>query len=496
MTLILLLAVPLLGGLLAWATGRLGKILPWLVSLLALGVDLVILVGAFPGIPRVVAASGGFPFFQEVSLPWIRELDVSFTLAMDGLSFLMCGLTIFLGLMAVLAAWKELGERPGFLHFNLLMVLCGILGVFLSVDLLLFFFFWELMLVPMYFLISLWGHEGRARASMKFLLFTQASGLVLLLSILGLSYLHWKATGAHTFDFRELALPALGQRASLLCVIGFGLAFGVKLPSVPLHTWLPDAHTEAPTAGSVILAGLLLKTGAYGFLRFVLFLFPAAVARLAPVGMALGAAGVLYGALLTFAQRDFKRLVAYSSVSHMGFVLLGVFAGNGQALAGAVLIMISHGISSGALFILSGIIHDRLGSRDLEKMGGLLGQVPRLAGAGVLFVFAAVGLPGMGNFAGEVLVLLGSARVSMPFAVLAAGGIVLSIIYGLRMVQMVYLGPRREASDLRDLTIRESFVLFLLGIAILALGLHPRPVIERAKAALETVQSPRTGGER
>ena len=301
-------------------------------------------------------------------------------------------------------------------------VLAGIVGVFLAVDLFLFYFAWELMLIPMYFLIVIWGHERRVYAAMKFFLFTQFSGLLMLIAILALYFIHHQATGVYTFEYSELLGTQLSPGAELWIMLGFFVAFAVKLPVVPLHTWLPDAHTEAPTAGSVILAGLLLKTGAYGLLRFVIPLFPHAAHEFTPVALVLAVIGIVYGAVMAFSQTDLKRLVAYTSVSHLGFVLLGIFSWNPLALQGAIMTMICHGLSTGALFILVGGLQERIHTRDLERMGGLWTVAPRLSGAALFFSLASLGLPGLGDFVGEFLVLLGSYKISVTITVVASLG--------------------------------------------------------------------------
>ena len=305
-------------------------------------------------------------WFEQVDWSWIPQFGIQFHLAMDGLSLLLLLLTFFLGIVSVLASWTEITKGVGFFHFNLLWILAGIIGVFLAVDLFLFYFAWELMLVPMYFLIAIWGHEHRVYAAMKFFLFTQLSGLLMLIAILAL---YFPASPRH----RHLHVRVHGtaghaarlRTAAMWIMLGFFIAFAVKLPMVPLHTWLPDAHTEAPTAGSVILAGLLLKTGAYGMIRFAVPLFPDAARAFAPVAMTLAVIGILYGAILAFAQTDLKRLVAYTSISHLGFVLLGIFAANTIALQGALMTMICHGISTGALFVVAGALQDRMHTREM-----------------------------------------------------------------------------------------------------------------------------------
>jgi NADH-quinone oxidoreductase subunit M len=348
----------------------------------------------------------------EINYEWIPQYGISFHLALDGLSLLLIVLTVFLGLLSVLVSWNQITERIGFFHFNLLWILAGITGVFLALDLFLFYFFWEVMLIPMYFIIAIWGYENRIYAAFKFFIYTQASGLLMLIAILALYFTHGAETGNYTFDYNQLLGTSLSSPASMWIMLGFLIAFAVKLPLVPFHNWLPDAHTEAPTAGSVILAGLLLKTGAYGILRFVLPLFPQASIDFAPYGMMLGTIGILYGAKLAFAQRDFKRLVAYSSVSHMGFVMLGVYAFNQLALQGVVMQMLAHGISTGALFIIVGAIQKRIHTRDLEEMGGFWELAPRMGGITLLFTMASLGLPGLGNFIAEFLILSGTFQAS------------------------------------------------------------------------------------
>jgi NADH-quinone oxidoreductase subunit M len=277
-------------------------------------------------------------------------------------------------------------------------------------------------------------------------------------------------------------------------MLGFFAAFAVKLPAVPLHTWLPDAHTQAPTAGSLVLAGLVLKAGGYGLLRFLVPLFPEATAWIAPAAMILGVIGILYGALQAYGQTDLKRLVAYTSVSHMGFVLLGVFAWNPLALQGVVVVMIAHGISTGALFILAGDIHDRIDSRDLGRMGGLWATMPRMGAVGLIFALASLGLPGLGNFVGEFLVLLGTYQANVPIAIVATLAFVVSAVYSLAMIQRVFFGPAREGPDLPDASPREMAIWVVMVILIVLLGLYPRPVIDTARPALEAMQGYASGG--
>jgi NADH-quinone oxidoreductase subunit M len=344
------------------------------------------------------------------------------------------------------------------------------------------------MLVPMYFLIAIWGHERRIYAAVKFFIFTQLSGLLMLVAILALYFLHHQGSGVYTFDYRQLLGTEMAPTTAMWIMLGFFIAFTVKLPMFPFHTWLPDAHTEAPTAGSVILAALLLKTGAYGLIRFVVPLFPGAARDFAPVAMTLGVIGILYGAILAFAQTDLKRLVAYTSVSHMGFVLLGIFAMNPLALQGALFTMVCHAISTGALFMIVGGLQERTHTREMSRLGGLWATIPYLSGAALFFALASLGLPGLGDFVGEFLVLLGSSKINLTLTVLATVGVLAATLYALRMVQGAFQGPNANHWQLPDLKPREALVLGVMMVALLWLGLYPQPVIDTFKPATNGVQ--------
>ncbi len=486
MILLWLIIIPLLGGIAAWILDRKGSTASRWVSLAALIVDAVMLASVWSQTTINVDPNRG-GWFVELNVSWIPQLGINLHLAMDGLSLVLAALTLFLGIISVVCSWTEIRERVGFFHLNLLWILAGILGVFLSLDLFLFYFFWELMLVPMYFLINIWGHENRVYASLKFFIFTQAGGLLMLLSILALYFIHGKETGYYTFDYSLLLGTSVTPKASFLIMLGFLIAFTVKLPAVPFHPWLPDAHTEAPTAGSVILAGLLLKTGAYGLLRFVLPLFPGSAASIAPAMLILAVVGIIYGAVLAFGQGDLKRLVAYTSVSHMGFVLLGIFAGSPTAISGAVMQIVAHGVSTGALFILVGMIQERIHTRQMDRMGGFWASVPRLSGIGLVFALASLGLPGFGNFVAEFMVLIGSFRTHGAVTIIAASGLVLAAIYSLWIVQRVFHGEKREGLGLVDLSARETGMMAAMIVVILWLGVFPRPVLSTAEPVLNTI---------
>lgn len=488
MILVLMILLPLVGGLLAWASGKLNPAAPRWIALIVLGVVFAVTLQIWITYYAEIDLLADQAWIIEHQWNWIPQLGISFYLALDGLSLLLIALTAFLGIVSVLVSWREIEYRVGFFHFNMLWILAGIIGVFIALDLFLFFFFWEMMLIPMYFLIIIWGYEDKRYAAVKFFIFTQASGLMMLVAILALYFVHGNATGMYTFNYNDLLGTDIPAAASMWLMLGFFIAFGVKLPTVPVHTWLPDAHTQAPTAGSVILAGLLLKTGAYGLLRFVVPLFPEAALEFSYVAMILGVLSILYGAKLAFAQTDFKRLVAYTSVSHMGFVLLGIFAWNELALQGAIVTIICHGFSTGALFILAGGLQHRLHTRDMDRMGGLWSQVPRMGAVAMFFAMASLGLPGLGNFIGEFLVLIGTFQENILVTIFAALGIVAATIYSLWIIQRIFHGEPSEQWEVADLNLREMVVMVSMMIVLLWIGLYPRPVINTAKPALDVLQ--------
>jgi len=488
MILVWLIGILLVAGVLAWAVAPVSTRAARWVSLIAAGTDFGLSVYLWIDNFRGLNYAGNTAWFAQVDWAWVPEFGIHFHLAMDGLSLLLVTLASFLGVVSVLASWREIRQAVGFFHLNLMWVLAGIIGVFLSIDLFLFYFAWELMLVPMYFLIAIWGHERRVYAAVKFFIFTQLSGLLMLIAILALYFFHHAATGVYTFEYEQLLGTPLGRAAEMGIMLGFFIAFAVKLPMVPLHPWLPDAHTEAPTAGSVILAGLLLKTGGYGLLRFVVPLFPGAAREFAPAAMVLGVIGIIYGALLAFGQTDLKRLVAYTSISHMGFVLIGVFAWNTLALQGAIVTMLAHGISTGALFVIAGALQERMHTRELAEMGGLWDVIPRMSGAGLFFALGSLGLPGLGDFVGEFLVLLGVWRVWPAIAATAAVGVLAATFYALKIVQDAFQGPNIRHWSLQDLTGREWAIMGSMIMALIWLGLYPQPVLSTFAPAMRMLQ--------
>ncbi|MEJ7740559.1 MAG: NADH-quinone oxidoreductase subunit M [Chitinophagaceae bacterium] len=478
-----MICILLTAGLFCWLFAQWNPVIAKWIALLSVTINFV-LMGQLC-MEHYSTLSNPDPWFINYQVPWIPSFGISFHIAMDGLSAVLVLLSFFLGILAVLCSWNEINKRTGFYYFNLLWTLAGITGVFIAMDLFLFYFFWEVMLVPMYFLIGIWGDSNRSYASYKFFIFTQTGGLLMLLAILALYFIHGHQSGTYSFDYFSLLGTNLETTAARGIMWGFLIAFIIKLPVVPFHSWLPDAHSEAPTAGSLILAGLLLKTGAYGIIRFVLGLFPEAAADIAWWMMLLGVIGIIYGAFLAYAQTDLKRLIAYTSVSHMGFVLLGIFAFNQMAMQGVVMQMLAHGISTGALFAMAGMLKERLHTRDIGQMGGLWTVMPSMGGAAMLFTMASLGLPVLGNFIAEFLILIGAFPAAPAITIIATLGLVFSALYSLRLMQKVFLGPVTIAEPVKDASARELIIMAALGISIIALGLYPQPVIDMVRTVVE-----------
>lgn len=485
-----IIAVLFSGGILAWIFDRIFvRSGCWiaLVSILISGILLANYSEYFNWF-RQVSNDGNEIWWDSVKWMWIPRFGISFFIAIDGLSFIMLMLTLSMGLFGLIVTWGQIKFREGFFYFNYLWTLAGIVGVFTAMDLFLFFFFWEVMLIPMLLLIAIWGYEKRIFAAIKFFIFTQSSSLAMLAAIIALSFINYKVTGKVTFNYLELINTPMSLAVQYWLMLGFFIAFVVKLPAVPVHPWLPDAHTQAPTAGSILLAAVLLKTGAYGLLRFTLPLFPQASIDFAPFAMAIGALSIVYGALMAFSQQDMKRLVAYSSISHMGFVLLGIYALNSIALQGAIMQMVAHGLSTAALFALVGAIQQRLHTRDMRKMGGLWKPLPKLAAMALLFSVASLGLPGLGNFVGEFLVLLGSFSVNAWLTAIAALGLIGAAVYALTMIQKTFFGSYKindNIAVITDATVREFFALLVLVIGLVWLGLSPQPVFDLTNPGFE-----------
>lgn len=428
----------------------------------------------------------GEPGYQFLELrPWAPELGLSYILGVDGISLFLVLLTTFLGPIVILSSWNSITERTTLYLFLMLLLETGMLGVFLALDLVLFYLFWEATLIPMYFVIGIWGGPRRVYAAIKFFLYTMAGSALMLVAILVLRY----ATG--TFDLTEmLAKGPLDVNLQRWLFLAFALAFAIKVPLFPFHTWLPDAHVEAPTAGSVILAGILLKMGTYGYVRFALPLFPAAVQSLAGLFIALAVIGILYGGMVALRQRDFKSLVAYSSVAHLGFVVLGIFALTPQGISGAVLQMVNHGLSTGALFLLVGMLYERRHTRLLSDFGGVWAVMPVYGAFLLLTVLSSAGLPGLNGFVGEFSILVGAFQASRGAAVLAAAGVIVAAWYLLHAFREVMQGPldKPENKRLTDLVKREVLILVPITVLYFVIGLFPNLFFDRINPSVIATQ--------
>jgi NADH-quinone oxidoreductase subunit M len=441
-------------------------------------VELILACWAWPSSSTSFDAGAVPGFFMFEDVAWIEGLGIRYTLGMDGISLLLVLMTAILTIIAMLISWRSVTERPVLHYLLLLLMESAILGVFLALDLFLFYLFWEMMLVPMFFVIGIWGHGRNIYSAIKFFVFTLSGSLLMLLAIIGIYLIHGSQTGTYSFYLAELIGTRLEPVAGMWLYAAFLLSFAIKFPLVPLHTWLPDAHTDAPTAGSINLAGLLLKTGAYGLIRFGYPLFPEAAHSLTPLLLIMALAGILYGSWIAFAQKDMKRLVAYSSIGHMGFVALGIAAWTPLALSGAIILMVSHGITTSALFALVGMLAARTGTRAIKAYGGVWAKAPLLSCFFLLFAMASAGLPGLNNFVGEFLVLTGSFKVVPTAAVIAFLGLILSLVYTVRLIQALLFQKAREPLTIADISLREGTILTLLALGVLFIGLHPGPLLD------------------
>ncbi|MCK4224644.1 MAG: NADH-quinone oxidoreductase subunit M [candidate division Zixibacteria bacterium] len=425
----------------------------------------------------------------SVNKTWIETLGISYHLGIDGISLFLVLLTTFLTPLAILSSWSAITQKVKGYYISMLFLETGMIGVFVSLDLFLFYVFWEVMLIPMYFLIGIWGGPRRIYATIKFVLFTMTGSLLMMVAILVLYFMNHSFTGTYTFNLLEITNLPIPLGAQFWLFFAFALAFAIKVPMFPFHTWLPDAHVEAPTAGSVILAGVLLKMGTYGFLRFCLPLFPNAFMDYVWLFSVLAIIGIIYGALVSIRQEDVKSLVAFSSVSHLGFVMLGIFALNVQSIEGSILQMINHGISTGALFLIVGMIYERRHTRLIADFGGVSKKMPVFAAFFMIVTLSSIGLPGTNGFVGEFTILLGTFKSNVVYAVLGAVGIILAAIYMLWMYQRVMFGKitKPENENLKDLNLREKIVLIPLILAIFWIGIYPKPFFTKMEPSVKNL---------
>ncbi len=468
------------------------KIYALLVSLLELGLGIAYVAARWvPG--------GGFPLLRDVAsgpgvgnppgLPWIGAYGIRYDLAMDGISMPLALLALLLLPIVFLASWKGIEKHWRSFAASFLLLTTGILGALFAYDMFVFYMFWEVMLIPMYLIIGIWGGERRIYAAVKFFLFTMAGSLLMLVAILWLAFTYKGLAGVWSFAYQDLLRLDLPLGTQCWLFAAFALAFAIKVPMFPVHTWLPDAHVEAPTGGSVILAGILLKLGTYGFLRFALPIFPQASVEAQPWLVGLALIGILYGALVAWVQVDMKKLVAYSSIAHLGFVMLGLLAFDLVAWQGALLQMVNHGISTGALFLLVGMLYDRRHTKKFDEFGGLAAVIPIFSFWLVLSTLASVGLPALNGFAGEFLILVGSYR-TLPWATIAATfGVVLAAVYLLKMLYLTLWGPLTKAENktLKDLSWREMLTLLPLGVLMVWMGVSPGTFLAPSRPALESL---------
>ena len=427
--------------------------------------------------------------FREGPLIWIRSMGVTFSLGVDGISILLVLLTPFLSAIALASAWSAITEKVKGFVISMMILQTGMLGVFTATDLFLFYIFWEVMLFPMYFLIGIWGGPRKIYAAVKFVLFTMFGSLLMLLGIIKLYLMTSADPASRTTDLMAVMNLQIPPELQFWLFLAFALAFAIKVPLFPFHTWLPDAHVEAPTAGSIILAGVLLKMGTYGFLRFCLPIFPNATAQLMPLISILALIGITYGALVAMVQKDVKSLVAYSSVAHLGFVMLGMFALTVTGLTGSIIQMINHGITTGALFLLVGMIYERRHTRLIDEFGGVAHVMPVFATMFLIITLASIGLPGTNGFVGEFLILLGTFRTNVTFAVIGTFGIVLAAVYMLWMVQRVFFGEitRDENRQLRDINWRERLITLPLIVMVFWIGIYPQTFIGKIEPSVRNL---------
>ena len=480
--------LPIIGALIILLLAQNSERFVRIVSLLTMLLGLGLCVWLF------LRFDGSDPNFQMVErYLWIPGWKIHYQVGIDGISLLLVILTALLGPVVILSSWSQIKERVKEYHIFLLLLQTGMLGTFLALDMILFYVFWELMLVPMYFLIGIWGGPRKIYAAVKFFLFTMFGSVLMLIAII------WLFLRTGSFDYIMINAHLGSEKLKLFVQLplfgAFALAFAIKVPMFPLHTWLPDAHVEAPTAGSVILAGVLLKMGTYGFIRFAIPFFPDAVAMLCPYFYILAVIGIIYGALVSMVQEDIKKLVAYSSVSHLGFVMLGLFALTPVSLQGSLIQMINHGLSTGALFLLVGIIYERAHKRQISDFGGIAKIMPVYSALFLIVALSSIGLPGLNGFVGEFLILVGTYISKNPysrlFAILAGTGVILSAVYLLWMYQRVFFGPinKEENKTLKDLNLREFIYLGVIIVFIVWVGVYPSTFLKKSEATINNLIS-------
>jgi len=480
----LLVVLPLIGGLLVLLLGK-GR--DHLVKQVALGVAVATFMASISLWTGFDQTQAGFQFVERYS--WLPDFGISYHVGLDGITLWLVLLTTFLTPIALLCSWESVDQRVREFSFFMLLLEAAMIGVFVSLDLFLFYVFWDAMLIPMYFLIGIWGYEQRLYAAIKFMLYTMAGSVLMLLAIIWIAYYHQVVHGVISFDLQDLYALDIPAGTQTWLFLAFTVAFAIKVPLFPFHTWLPDAHVQAPTAGSVILAGVMLKMGTYGLLRFSFPLFPEAALQFAPYIAILAVIGIVYGALVAMVQPDMKKLVAYSSVSHLGFVVLGLCAMNVNGVQGAVFQMLAHGVSTGGLFLIVGMLSERRHTKLIAEYGGLKAVMPKLVAMSMLIMLASIALPGMNGFVGEFLILIGSFARFPAFTAVAASGVILSAVYMLWMFQRVNFGPITNPKNkgLRDLSRREWAVIVPIVAMCIGMGVAPGVFLKPMEPAVTKI---------
>ncbi|QOI10983.1 NADH-quinone oxidoreductase subunit M [Blochmannia endosymbiont of Colobopsis nipponica] len=489
--------LPFITGLLCWQGERIAEWIPRWLAVIGIGIFFILVLFIYKKLQFAsFVASVDLPQWQiEFYYSWIERFGISIHLALDGLSFLMILLATFLGFFSILCSWKEIHSKQGLFYLNVLFILGGSVGLFIAVDLFLFFFFWEIVSVPMYFLISLWGFKGSnvqssIRAATKFFIYSQISGFLMLVSILGLAITYHNVNNIWTFSYSDLLCTPMSEKIEFLLMLGFFLAFAIKMPIVPLHGWLPDVHVQSPTAGSVDLAGILLKTSIYGLLRFNITLFPHASKQFSFIAMCFGIFNIFYGAWTSFLQTDIKKFIAYVNISHMGFLLIAIYSASHLAYQGIVLQIISYSISSAGMFIICGQLYERLCTRNMSIMGGLWNKLDLIPALSLFFSIAMLGLPGTGNFAGEISVLFGCFQVEPIVAVILSFSFVFSSVYSIILIQRIYFGEQTFLVVMESnnrMTLREKFIIITLAFSLLLIGCYPKLISDSSSLVMSGI---------
>lgn len=493
MLLSLLIIIPFFSSFLSFFSYKLNKNIPRWIALTGILFTLLVIIQIFLEKNYYFVPVLHYPNWDyQFKIPWIPQFGIEFNIAIDGFSIIMLIFSSFLSIIAIISSWNEIKQNEGFFYFNFMLVLTSIIGVFIAVDLFLFFFFWEIMLIPMYFLISLWSNEiqkeKRYSVANKFFIYGQISGLILLSSILLLVFNYYQDTNILTFNYNLLLDHSINKYIEYVIMLGFFLAFSIKMPIVPFHGWLPDIHTKSSYCGTVEIICVLLKTAPYALLRYNLVLFPYSTEKFAPIAMYLGIISIFYGAWLAFSQTNIKKLIAYSSISHMGLILIGIYSNNEIALQGVVIQMLSNSISTAALCIISGQLYKRLKTQDVRQMGGLWSYIYWIPGFSLFFALANLGVPGTGNFIGEFLILSGMFQTFPFVSVFATIGIVFSSIYSLNFIQKIFYGSSKKKFPIFFVNKQELWIIIVLIFMLIFLGLNPQRIINTSYNSIHNIQ--------